>query len=440
MTSHLPTGQSQSSRDAARRDAFPLPLTIGETGLPVYALTALTAKTMQYRVRVSEGELCDLLQLARPVVDEILETMRRETLVETMGRIGPLQFEYALTDRGRQHALEASERDRYVGPAPVPFEQYLRVQATQSVDSQQIDAGDVRAALSHLVQPESLVRSVGAAVTSASTLLLHGATGNGKSAVAGAVRQMLRHPVAIPHALDISGHTVRLYDPRVHQALETPSEPPGGRAVSGFRSRAHDARYVACHPPLITLGSELTLGDLGFGFSPSDRTYTAPPQMKANGGVLVVDDLGRQRVRPEDLLNRWMAPIATRVDQLALLTGEIVRVPFDVILVIATNLQPAELGDEAFLRRIRHKVAVGDPTRAAYVEIFERAAQEMGIPLAPGALETLIETFYTGVDRPFRGAHPGDILRNVSDFARFDGEPAVGDARSLDRACQAYFG
>ncbi len=422
----------------------PAPYSVEETGLSSQVIVELIAKTMYYRSRATEGELADLTRLTRPVIDEVTALMKRQGLIEATTQAGPLQYEYGLTERGRQQALVAFERSHYIGPAPVPYDHYLRVHAQQSVRGIRVTPSEVEAALSHLVQSESVVHAVGAGVVSVATVMLYGPSGNGKSTIASAIREMLRTPVAIPHALDIGGgHTVRIYDPRTHQAVDDPGRDGGEERESnlggGLRGTSFDRRYVLCRRPLVTLGSELTLADLEMGFSSADRTYTAPPQLKANGGVLVVDDLGRQRVRPEELLNRWMAPMATGIDQLSLQTGEMIRVPFDVILVFATNLDPRDIGDEAFLRRIRHKVHVPDPSRDEYIEIFRREAEAIGLAFSAEAAEYVLREYYEPQVRPLRGSHPGDILRNLQDFATFAGEPPALTAAALDRACRAYF-
>lgn len=418
------------------------PHSIAATGLAPQSIVELVAKTMYYRARATEGQLSDAVRLSRPVVDEVMALMKRQGLVETIASAGPLQYEYALTERGRQQALDAFDRSHYVGPAPVTYEDYLTIHASQAVRAIRITPPEVEQALAHLVQPPELVAAVGAGVVSVATLLLYGPSGNGKSTIAAAIREMLLTPVAIPYAIDVGGHVVRVFDPRTHEAIGRAAVVPpefDEPVDSALREDAFDERYVLCRRPLVTLGSELTLDDLEIGYSPIDRTYTAPPQLKANGGVLVVDDLGRQRVRPEELLNRWMAPMATGVDQLSLRTGEMVRVPFDVILVFATNLDPHEIGDEAFLRRIRHKVRVDDPSRAEYVELFRREAESMSLAFDAGVVDYVLATFYDAVGRPLRGSHPGDLLKNLHDFAVFADTPPVFTSEALERACRAYF-
>lgn len=413
------------------------PLTVAETGLPLQSLVELLAKTMYHRGRLNEGQAMELLALSRPVVDQLFESMKRDAQVQALTQSGPLQFEYALTEGGRQLALAAFERSRYVGPAPVPYAQYLVSQQQYSLRSLPVERLAVGQALESLVIGEDVIRAIGAGVISRQAILVFGPSGNGKSTIASAVRAMLGPvPVPVPFALDIGGHLVRVFDARVHQPLDALDIEARGVEPGAPRM---DRRFAYCLRPLVTMGSEMTLRDLDLGFSEIERTYGAPPQLRANGGVLVIDDLGRQSVRPEELLNRWMSPMATGEEQLVLQTGELVRFPFDVVLVFATNLSPQEIGDEAFLRRIRHKVRAVDPTEEQFVEIFRRQALAMGLGFDESVVRRIIRCHYTASGRPLRGAHPGDILRNLYDFAVFDDEPPAFTFEAIDRACNAYF-
>lgn len=400
---------------------------IDDTGLRVDVLTDLAAKSMYFRGQATEGDFADWLGLSREVVDPLAQTMKRAGFVETLSHAGPLQYRYTLTDSGRRRALEALDRDQYVGPAPVPYESYVELQSKQSIHSVAISMESIAAALSDLVLPANTISAIAAAVVSAGAVLLYGPSGNGKSTIAASIREMLHEPLAVPYALDLGGRTMRIFDGGVHQSLPEDALVP------------HDRRFALCHRPMVTLGTELTLGDLEAAYSPVDRTFMAPPQLKAAGGVMVVDDLGRQAVLPAELLNRWMAPMATNVDQIGLNTGERLRVPFDMLLVFATNLEPNELGDEAFLRRIRHKVLIPNPTPADYLEIFRRGAEARGLEFDPSAVETILAEYYEPTSRPLRGSHPGDLIRNVEDQAKVtDTEPQV-TVDALRRACDTYF-
>jgi predicted ATPase with chaperone activity len=425
-STEIPAHRLRGPGDSAAA-RVPEPRSVEETGLDVDVLIALALKTMYYRGRATEGDLASWLGLSRAVIDPIAERMKRDLVIEAVAQAGLLQFRYALTESGRVRALEALERDQYVGPAPVAYDRYLELQSEQSIGDVDLSVAGVMGALSDLVLPVETIEAIGAGVVSAGALLLYGPSGNGKSTIANAIRGMLQEPMAVPYALEVGGRIMRVFDSGVHEEL------PGAHAVP------HDRRFALCHRPLVALGTELTLADLEVHYSATDRTYTAPPQLKAAGGVLVVDDLGRQAILPAELLNRWMAPMATSVDQISLVSGERLRVPFDMLLVFATNLEPSDLGDEAFLRRIRHKVLISDPSRDDYLEIFERAAAVRGIAFDREPVEVILREYYEDTGRPLRGSHPDDLLQNITDFARVaNTEPAV-TLDSLRHACDAYF-
>jgi predicted ATPase with chaperone activity len=413
------------------------PLTIAETGLSPSVLVDLLAKAMFYRVRVTPQELGEQAHLTRNVIEEVLQRMRDETLVEVVGPASALDYYYALTVRGRGLATEAFERSRYVGPAPVPFREYLVLQGQQSVRTTRPTAAQIRQQLAALVLRPGVVDAIGAAVVSTGTVLLYGPSGNGKSTIASAIRGMLPGSIAVPHALDLDGQTIKFFDGRVHERLSRAAI--GAEPALAEAMRSMDLRYAICRRPLVVMGSELTLTDLDLVFSTIDGTYVAPPQMKANGGVLVVDDLGRQLVRPEELLNRWIGPMGTGVDHLVLRTGETIEVPFDVLLVFATNLDPHQLGDEAFERRIRHKALIPSPTRDEFVEIMRREAVAQHLEFDQRTVEEFVDTFYVAEGRSPRGSHAGDILRNLTDFARFEGVPPSMTPQRLRAAAEAFF-
>ncbi len=398
---------------------------------------------MYYRARFTSTDLVNQLHLARRVVDELLTQMQEESLVEVLGRQSALLPVLSLTERGRSLAEQARQRNGYLGPAPVPIEQYVQVQSRQSVRGLRVTPDDVSRALSELVQPAAVTEAIGAAVVSGAAMLLYGPSGNGKSTISALIQQMLPGVIAVPYALDIDGQTVSLFDPRVHTRVAARSgsdgQGSGGPAEASASPAGLDRRFALCHRPLVTLGSELTLDHLELRYSPSERAYVAPPQVKANGGVLVVDDLGRQRARPEEVLNRWIGPMGVGTDHLVLQTGGSARVPFDLLLVFATNLDARELGDEAFERRIRHKILVPNPTRQELFEIIRRECAAQGIAYNEAAAKLLVRALSDTDGRVARGSHPGDILRNLSDFARYNGIEPELTAAGVRAAVDAFF-
>jgi hypothetical protein len=271
--------------------------------------------------------------------------------------------------------------------------------------------------------------------------LLYGEPGNGKSSIAKGIRRMLRGEVLIPHAIDVNGKTIRVYDPRVHQ-LSTRAVLEDRRVdITGTQrpERRHDARWVTAQRPLIITGGELTLADLDLKYSPQSRFYLAPVQMKANCGVLVIDDLGRQIVQPKELLNRWIIPMESRTDNFSLISGETIEVPFELLLVFSTNLDPNELGDEAFFRRIRHKIEVPDPDEAGYLNILRSTCAQHGIPYSDAVGRYLIDRYYRPKGRHFRAVHPRDLVDLVLDVSSFQGRKPEFSPEWIDLAAASYF-
>lgn len=425
----------------------PQPQNAEETGLTLSALVDLVSKATYYAGRPTAQALSQQLNLPFAVVDEVLTFMKREQLVEVVGTsgVGEQLYMYALTGKGQERTEEAFQRNGYLGPAPVPFDLYIEVLRRQTVTAIRVTPDDVREALSHLVLPDALVESLGPAISSGKSLLLYGGSGNGKSTITSAIRRMLPGEVLIPYAVDIDGNIVKVFDPRVHEeipiavlrdrraASNQHAPPPGGV------ERRRDRRFAVCKRPMVVAGGELTMKDLELRYSPVTKFYVAPMQVKANSGVLVIDDFGRQIVQPRELLNRWIVPMESGIDHLALHTGDTIEVPFDVLLVFSTNIPPGHLGDEAFFRRIRHKIEVPNPTREEFLEILRRVCQSMEMPYDEGAAEYLIETYYERTGREFRGCHPRDIAELIVDFARYRGARPQFAIDYIDAACASYF-
>jgi hypothetical protein len=419
------------------------PTTVEETGISFGQLTDLCVKTIYQVGRVNARDISDRLSLPfAGVIEPVLSFLKREKFVEVVGAGGlsEQQYQYSLSDRGNERATEALDRNQYVGPAPVPFTDYVEVSKEQSIRRLSVDSGGVSDALGDLVMTETTRSLVGPAVNSGRTILLYGEPGNGKSSIAKGIRRMLKGQVLIPYAVDVNGQTIRVFDQRVHQPVDNAAFERRRNDMVGMANDPRlDTRWVVCQRPLIIAGGELTLGDLELKYSPQSRFYIAPIQMKANCGVLVIDDLGRQLVRPQELLNRWILPMEGRVDYLSLLNGETIEVPFELLLVFSTNIPPSELGDEAFFRRIRHKIEVGDPDEISFLEILRRACELHSIPYADAAGRYLIERFYRPTHRPLRGVHPRDIVDLLLDISSFQKRSPEFTPEWIDLACASYF-
>jgi predicted ATPase with chaperone activity len=362
-------------------------------------------------------------------IGPVLDNLRQDHQVEIRGQrgIGEAGYAYLLTSKGTARALEALEKTLYRGPLPVPLADYIASVVAQPIDANQVTRTHVRRAFADLLAPDTVTDSIGPAITSGSALFLFGASGNGKTAMAERISRVMSDPIFLPHAIEVDGTIVKLLDPLVHQVSAPTS------------SAGLDQRWVQVHRPFVTAGGELTLSGLDLLWSTSGRYYEAPIQLKANGGVLLIDDFGRQQVRAADLLNRWIVPLEKRVDYLTLVTGKRVKVPFQQMLVFATNLEPSDLADEAFLRRIRFKVRLGDPTVEQFHEVFRRECVERGLHFSEEGVRYLIARWW-GSDRPLRMCQPRDLVEQMVAIARFTGVAMDLSSRELlDQACASYF-
>jgi energy-coupling factor transporter ATP-binding protein EcfA2 len=406
---------------------LPEPVNVDQVGVRRAFLEDLALKTIYVTAPPSLIELAATMKLGYRVVDELFQRLRAEQLCEVTGMRGNAR-EIALTSRGRTHALELLALSHYVGAAPVSIENYVRVVRQQSVRDLVVHLPDVRRAFSSLVLEEDTLNKIGTALNSGSSIFLYGPTGTGKTAIATTLpRVMANDRVWIPHAVQTDGQVITVYDPHVHATI--PDQIPDD----------HDARWVLCHRPAVMAGGELTIEMLELQLNPSSRYYTAPIQMKANNGVLVIDDFGRQRVRPEDLLNRWIVPLDRRIDFLTLAGGRKIEIPFELFVVFATNLNPSTLGDAAFLRRIQTKIRVGEVAYPRFHEIFARVCEEFGMRCEGEVVDDLIDLIRNKYHEPLRACHPRDIVSQIRWAARFDNREPRLDRASLQRAVEAYF-
>ena len=411
----------------------PVPASIEETGLGLGLLTDLALKIMYYEGNLSGYELAERMSLPYPgVVDQVLEFLKREKLCEVkgVGGFAEAAYQYAIAEKGRAMAREALDRSHYTGPAPVTLEAYTEAVRRQPLVKVVVHQRAMRQALAHLVIGEETFVQLGPAVNSGRSIFLFGHPGNGKTAIAESIGRMILGDVMyIPYAIEVGNQIIRIFDYVNHVLVED----------SSSTGRTYDPRWVRIQRPVIKVGGELTLETLDLVYDGTSKYYEAPFQMKANGGMLLIDDFGRQQARPRDLLNRWIVPLEKRVDYLALHTGRKIEVPFDVLIVFATNLEPRDLVDEAFLRRIRHKIEVKDPTWDEYREIFRRVCAEKDVPYDSQGLGYLIQEHYLKLNRARRACHPRDIVAQLIDVARYMNVPAVLSKDLIDRACNSYF-
>jgi len=412
-----------------------VPTTLRETGLSADTVEQLLMKTL-FGAEASGLMLADRMRLPFTILEPMLERVRAELLVEVRGSAGggSAGYRYALTDLGRGRTLQYLDINHYVGPAPVPLAAYVAEVAALAAVRGYMDRERLRQGFSHLVVNDPLLEQLGPAINAGKAIFLYGPPGNGKTVIAEGMGRTLGGDMYMPHAIEVDGHIITMFDPINHESLEVDVE-----ATSVIAVEPRDRRWVRIRRPVVMVGGELTLDMLDLKFNPIAKFYEAPIQLKAIGGVFLVDDFGRQRISPQDLLNRWIVPLESRVDYLTLHTGKKFQVPFDVLIVFATNLKPASLADEAFLRRIPYKIAVGDPSLDEFSRIFEMNCRRRNLRFHQVMVAYLQRRHYGPARRPLRACHPRDLLDQVTALCRYRGiEPAI-TRELLDAACSSYF-
>ena len=431
---------ADETRDAADRTTAllpPAPMTLEATGLSLDLVIQLVLKLLHYSGELTGIEMARRLGLEFPVIEPALDFMKRLHQCEVVGgsSVGGPSYRYRITDAGRQRAMLFLENSQYVGVAPVPLGQYVAyLKAYRDAVPRSITRERVRGAFSHLVLSSRVLDQVGPAIGAAHSMFVYGPPGNGKTVIAQAIRNLLDGELAVPHALEVEGSIIRLFDPVNHEPLEVPA-PSSGLS----RTEGHDSRWVRCKRPLVMVGGELTLESLELSYSKTTGFYTAPIQAVANGGVLVIDDFGRQRCSARDLLNRWIVPLESRVDFLTLNTGQKFELPFLLLVVFATNIRPSELVDEAFLRRIHYKVFAESPTVADFKHIFEKCCLERGVVYDESLVDDLLNDYYRPRNIALRGCHPRDLLDQALAQAAYLGEDRRLTSDLLEAACASYF-
>lgn len=417
---------------------------IEDTGLSALWLQDLALKVLYFQGYLSGFKIAEVMALPfAGVADQILESLKREKFVEVKSTqqigLGEGSYQYAITGAGIARAREALERSQYAGPAPVPLEAYNDSILRQSKGRMIVVHDTLKQSLSHLVLSEKIFQRIGPAVNSGTSIFLYGPPGNGKTSIAQAMGGMiLNESMYIPYSLYIDGQVIKLYDSVNHQVSE---ENNGQNSHSGTLKvgNRRDPRWIHIRRPFIVVGGELNMEGLDLVFDDVNKYYEAPFQVKANGGILLIDDFGRQQVRPRDLLNRWIVPLENRIDYLTLHTGRKVEVPFDVMVVFSTNLPPRDLVDEAFLRRLRHKIEIGDPGYEEFREIFQRVARAKNVSYNDQGLAYLLQEWYIKRNRKLRASHPRDICDQILDIARFLNTKPEMTTDMIDRAAEAYF-
>ena len=427
---------NETSLEVARLARLaPRPATIAQTGLSPMFLSALTLKHLTNSGAIALGDLTVRLGLPGVVVEQVLQSLRSEGLVEVRSRLGPDgELRYGLTERGRSEGLDALMHSGYIGPAPVPLEEYCDLVTHQSSTRRRIDRDMLQRALADSTIESALVEQLGPAVNSGRAMLLYGLPGTGKTFVSHQLARVLADFVLIPHAIIVQDTVVELFDAQVHVRVNTGTPPQPVELAQGW-----DARYVCCERPVVTAGGELTLEMLEIQRDPVTRRFSAPLQLKANNGVFLIDDLGRQRVPARALIDRWIVPLEERRDYLSAGAGEHFAVPFDEMLVFSTNIDPREIADESFLRRIGYKIRFQPCTREQYEKIWAAVCKARNVEFDPFLLIHVVSELYAQDGIAMLPCHPRDLIGMAINRKTFLGEAVELDEESIDWAWANYF-
>lgn len=404
------------------------PTSLAATGISSALIDDLLLKRLFNGGPQTAGSIANKLALPFLVVLANLNELRRLHHTHVLGSdgYGERNYMYVLTEEGEGRARSAFERNMYDGPAPVPLSEYTASVAAQSVRDVPITKSAIAQAFRDLVLYPDMVNEIGPAVNAGQSLFFYGAAGNGKTALATRITKAMGDEVYIPYCIDLDGSIIEYYDPVCH--IKSPDQ-----------DDLLDPRWVKIRRPTVVTGGELKMESLDLQYSILRKTYEAPFQMKANTGMFLIDDFGRQTMTTADLLNRWIVPLELRVDFLKLQTGRKLEVPFDELLVFSTNLDPSQLVDEAFLRRIKYKVKARDPSREMFRQIFRDACPTFGVPFDDEGFDYLVEEHYVKTGRPFRGVHPRDLLDQLVSLAKYIEEPPRMSRKLLDSVVGTYF-
>lgn len=415
----------------------PKPRSLQDLGLPEIFVADLVMKHSFYLKVFTLTELRDRLKIPSTITSDILDYLQKEEYLEMRGpdplkpacnTLG-LSNRYALTDRGNKRAAQLLEYDAYVGPAPVSLEDYWQQVQTQSLQSAPVTPDRLREAFTGLVISADMLGKLGPASVSGKPLFLYGPAGNGKTSIALRLGKVWDDAILVPYAMYVEGNVIRIFDEINHRPLTNHADGKG----------ECDCRWVPCQRPTVIVGGELTVGMMDLAFNSTMKYYEAPLQLKANNGLFIVDDLGRQRIPAQELLNRWIIPLENGQDFLCLHTGQKFAIPFDQFIVFATNMDPKSLIDPAFLRRIRAKVKVNHVTREQFKEIFRLVCQQHQLDTNDDMVEYLLTTYYDGGQRPMDACHPRDLIEQILDYSTFNRIPPTLSRENLDRACGTYF-
>ncbi|WP_145109404.1 ATPase [Cereibacter sediminicola] len=419
--------------------APPSPRTLADTGLPLVMLRDILIKTM-FRMNLDlVSQIARVICLPPQLTQELVDLARGQRLIEATGTLHATsgnEMGYQLTDGGKARALDALGQSEYYGAMPVPLDDYRSQVERQSVRNIKLTRAQLTSAMGHLILPDELLDHLGPAVTSGRSILMYGPPGNGKSSISNGIRDALGDRIHVPRALEYSGQVITVYDPIVHRSAESAVDDPNSLRRTSNR---FDNRYVWCERPTVITGGELTLDMLDLTYNPVARTYQAPLQLKATGGIFIVDDLGRQAEPPQKLVNRWIVPLEEGRDILALQSGEKFTVPFDTLVIFSTNFHPNEIFDGAALRRIFFKIKIEGPTQENFLKIFAMVARKRKMPLDEAALLHLMKVKFPTIGNRYANYMPVYLIDQMAAVCEFEGLPYQMSPALIDRAWSNMF-
>lgn len=408
---------------------IPAPRTQADLGVSEQLVYEILCKMLYQFGEMRGYDLLNELKIEYEIIHPILMYMKREQLIESRGidGVGDAAYRWTMTSKGREFGREFLEKSMYIGPVPVSLDDYSDIFSLQTISDVVIDKETLMSSISDLIFPEATYDQVGPAINSGRSMFLYGQPGNGKTALAESIAPLLGGEIFVPFGIEVDGHVIKVFDEISHVRVDTDETQTG------------DRRWVLTKRPVVSVGGELTLRMLDLIFDDVVKYYEAPLQMKANGGVLIIDDFGRQHVRPKDLLNRWIVPLEKRRDYLSMHTGKKIEVPFDQLVIFSTNIEPSELVDEAFLRRIRYKIEITSPDLELFTTIFRKECRKAGVGYTEEGFAYLVDKFYNQTGREFRGCQGRDLTSQITDYCGYHKLKPMLVPDIIDKAVGAYF-
>ncbi len=410
-----------------------IPTCIEDLGLNKGFISEMVVRTIYFKGRCTGNALSVSLRIPFwGIIGTILEELRAQEIIDIAGQVGlgEAGYEYVLTQKGTQRANDSLAKTAYAGPMPVSFAETIASVKAQSIKSVVVTHQNIRKAFSDLIIQDAVLNQIGPAVNSASSVFFFGAAGNGKTSIAERITRLMGGDMFVPYAIETDGQIIKLFDAINHTPMDD---------ITGEKELPYDSRWVRIKRPVVVVGGELTLENLDLIFNENSKVYEAPFQMKANGGIFLIDDFGRQQCRPMDLLNRWIVPLEKRYDYLTLVTGKKLEVPFDQLIAFSSNLDPMDIADEAFLRRIKYKINVLDPDESQWRQIWQLVCRSKKVPYDDSAIDYLVNRHMKPQNRPFRMCQPRDLLEQMIALAKYSMEPARLSPDLIDSAASTYF-